>query len=163
MPRAFRHDTWTKKHQRFFLLGGGASLEPTFVFQLFSLRTFCLRHDSKLRSLSVMTLLHIFSWLFSLESEYYYANIKYKLLVSAVFTLEPQEILNVTSLISHAVSKLVCVTDSQESCVDILAVQCCLTRKEIVSAVLYLCVCTAGNMSLSYKSVNGSLNCFVVL
>lgn len=38
-----------------------ASFGPTFVFQLFSLRTLCLRHDSKLRFLFVTTLLHIFS------------------------------------------------------------------------------------------------------
>lgn len=47
----------TKTHQGFLF----ASFGPTFVFQLFSLRTLCLRHDSKLRFLFVMTLLHIFS------------------------------------------------------------------------------------------------------
>lgn len=48
---------------------------PTFVFQLFSLRSFCLRHDSKLRFLSVMTLLHIFSGIFwSLRNDYFYIS-----------------------------------------------------------------------------------------
>lgn len=55
------------------------SFWPTFVFQLFSLRTFSLKHDSKLHFLSVVTLQLIFRYL--LEFELYistiFANIKY--------------------------------------------------------------------------------------
>lgn len=61
MPRAFLHDQETSTFFFFFSSDVFASFGPTFVFQLFSLRTLCLRHDSKLRFLFVTTLLHIFS------------------------------------------------------------------------------------------------------